>query len=280
MSFSIRRTSAPVGAIITGLDLDGLSRGEASDLYRAFLEYGVLVFKGMKVDDAGQIRLSNLFGEGELHPLEYLRLKDQPFLVDFASNGGQPVADDDPEADTIVNRLRWHTDSMYTETPLRGGLLRPIVLPPEGGDTGWIDTTAVYRALPYRIKVKIQGLQLVCSYAQTGGKAQPFPEVVHPLVFVHPEMDLPVLNITPSSAVRLLGLPPEEGAELLQYLIDFATRDELAYRHHWEPGDMVIWDNWRTMHRTYGHKKRYPRVVRRTSLKPDMRLGRYIDSEG
>jgi taurine dioxygenase len=278
MSFRISRTAAPVGAIVTGLDLDGLSRGEAAELYRAFLEYGVLVFKGMQVDDAGQIALSNLFGEAVIHPLEHLRVPGQPLLVDFKSKS-EAFAKDDPEGDVLIGQQTWHCDGMYTETPPRGGLLRAIVLPKEGGDTGWIDSLQVYRELPYRIKCKLQGLRVVQSYARTGHTAQVLPEIDHPILYAHPELDRPALAVSPSSAVRIVGLPEQEAAELLDYLIAFMTREERAYRHHWEPGDMVLWDNWRCLHRAYGHPKRYPRVVRRTSLKSELRLGRAIEAD-
>jgi len=275
MSFRIRPTDAPTGAIVTGLDVTDISRGEAADLYRAFLHYGLLIFRGLEVDDAGQLALSNVFGEAQLHPIEALRLPHEPMLVDFAVDNGV-FADDDPAGDEIVNRLRWHRDAMYTERPLRGGLLRPILLPKEGGDTGWIDSVQVYADLPYRLKTQIQGLQVVQSYAKTGRSTTSFPEVLHPLVYIHPELDKPVLSISPSAAVRIVGLPDEEGAALLDELGAFSTEEWRAYRHHWEPGDMALWDNWRTLHCTYGHAKRYPRTVRRTSLAATMRVGRAI----
>jgi taurine dioxygenase len=282
----IQQTSAPTGAVVTGLDLKNLSRAEECDLYRAFLQYGVLVFKGLNTDLAGHLALSNLFGEPDLHPIEALRLKEEPKLIMLAANGGKPVSADDPDADKMIGLIPWHTDLMYTDTPNRGGLLRAITIPEKGGNTGWIDTAGVYEALPYWVKRKVQGLQIIHSYERThrsqnmvGGSADLFREVLHPLVYVHPEIGLPVLNISPSTAEEIIGVAPQEATELLQYLIDFATREERAYVHAWEPGDIVLWDNWRTMHRAYGHLKRYPRVVHRSTLKSDMRLGRWIENK-
>jgi taurine dioxygenase len=31
-------------------------------------------------------------------------------------------------------------------------------------------------------------------------------------------------------------------------------------------GDLIVWDNWRTMHIATGHKRRYARVMHRTTL--------------
>jgi taurine dioxygenase len=201
----------------------------------------------------------------------------------LTANGGQAVAADDPEADEIIGTIPWHADKMYTPRPNRGALLRSVVRPKEGGNTGWIDTAYLYEALPYRIKCKIQGLHIVHSYdvayrAQsmvTGGLGM-FPETLHPLVVVHPESDRPALNLSPVSASRIIGPPDEEAAELLQYLIEFGTNEANAYVHEWEPGDLVAWDNLRAIHRAYGHKKRYPRVMHSMSLRPELTLGRYV----
>ena len=99
------------------------------------------------------------------------------------------------------------------------------------------------------------GLRIVHSYdtahrVQTmvkGGEGQ-FRPVLHPLIVVHPESDRPALNIAPATATSLEGLPGDEGAELLEWLLDFSTREEEAYVHQWEPGDVALWDNFGTTH--------------------------------
>lgn len=283
----IRRTSAPLGAIVTGLVPGELSRAEIGDLYRAWLDHGVLVFKGLDVDVGQHLALSELFGEADLHPIEAIRHPAEPLLIVLAANGGRPVADDDPDADRIIGQIPWHADQIYTDTPNRGALLRAVTIAAEGGDTGWIDTAGLYRDLPYPMKCRLQGLRIIHSYAKThqsqsmvGGGADLFPDVIHPLVFVHPESGLPVLNISPSTAKAIVGPPAGEADELLAWLIDFATREERAYVHVWEAGDLVLWDNWRTIHRAYGHRKRYPRMMERTTIRSTMTLGQRVDEAG
>jgi taurine dioxygenase len=276
MSFSIRRTSAPLGAVVTGLEPGGMSRGEAADLQRAFLEHGVLVFKGLDIDDAGQLELAKVFGEPQPTRLERFHLANQPLVMELSSKSEANAPDYDPDPEAIVGALRWHSDSSYTESPFRGTLLRAIVVPAVGGDTGWVDRTGVYRSLPYHLKCKLQGLRIIHSYAHTGRTTETLPDVSQPLVYAHPETDYPVLNISPSMARRIEGLPEDEGAELLAWLIERLTDESCIFRHHWEAGDVVVWDNWRTMHRAYGHPQKYPRVMRRTALKSDMRLGRWL----
>jgi taurine dioxygenase len=283
MALSIEPTSSPVGAFVTGLDLAALSGGDRERLYQAYLDQGVLVFRGQAFDPAGILGLSRIFGETGIHPIEALRHKDVPELIVLAANKGEPVAEDDPSAGERIGAIPWHTDLVYTETPNRGALLRAVTIPREEGQTGWIDTSRVYLRLPRDIKTRIQGLRIVHSYALThsrqsmvGGSPDLFPDVIHPLVYVHPETDLPVLNISASSAKRITGLPEEEGRELLDWLVAFACNEEEVYVHEWRPDDVVLWDNWRTMHRAYGHPKRYPRLMHRTTLCSELNIGEWL----
>ncbi len=287
MAIRFERTTAPVGVFVSGLDVRCMSKGDESELYRAFLEFGVLVFRGMNLDVAEHVRLAGLFGQlSDPHALPELQLPEEPRISLLAANGGKPVEPGDPDADRVVGAIPWHADQMYTPRPNRGALLRAVVMPEVGGNTGWIDTERLYRTLPYKVKCRIQGLGIVHSYdtahkaqSMVKGGAGQFPATVHPLIIVHPETDRPALNISPVTATRLVGLPEDEATELLDYLLEFSTREEEAYVHEWEPGDLVAWDNLRSIHRAYGHPKRYPRLVHSLALKPELTTGRFVGGE-
>lgn len=286
MSIAIVPASAPVGAIVTGVDVDRLSESDTARLREAFLTYGVLVFRRQFLDNRQQIILSNLFGDTVPHPVERVRHPEEPMLIVLAANDGREVADDDPAAEEIIGVLHWHADTMYTEVPTRGSLLNAIRLPAVGGNTAWLDRAEVYRSLPDDVKRRIHDLKILYSFEKTHrlqgviSKGESlFPDVIHPLVYNHPESGVPILNLSPTAAKAILGLPSPEAQELLDYLIDYTCREERAYIHHWEPGDAILWDNWRTLHKTYGHPKRYPRVMHRTTLKSDFRLGRWVTAD-
>ena len=283
MALQIKATAAPVGAYVTGLDVDNLSPVDKDELYAAWLKYGVLVFKGCVSSAEQHIRLTEVFGETELHPVEHLRLPGEPRIIELAANGGQPVAADDPTGDKLVGVIPWHSDLSEMEVPTRGALLRALVIPEKGGYTGWIDTIGLYKRLPIEVRTRLQGLRITHSYrtahlaqSMVKGSADLFPDSSLPLVSVHPENDEPVLNISPSSAKGITGLPEDEARALLTYLQEFSCREEHAYIHKWEPGDVVLWDNWRTLHSALGHLKRYPRKMQRTTLRSTMKLGQWL----
>ena len=54
------------------------------------------------------------------------------------------------------------------------------------------------------------------------------------------------------------------------------AREEDAYVHEWKLGDMVVWDNFRTMHSAYGHLKKYPRVMNSLQISSTMKLGHML----
>ena len=62
------------------------------------------------------------------------------------------------------------------------------------------------------------------------------------------------------------GVGEEESAALLKELHDWQTRDEFLYRHEWEPGMLVMWDNRSVLHRATGGYEGYDRLLHRTTI--------------
>jgi taurine dioxygenase len=66
----------------------------------------------------------------------------------------------------------------------------------------------------------------------------------------------------------------DESAELLGNLLVHTTSETYTYSHHWRVGDILIWDNWRTMHMATGYKAKYVRTMHRTTIAGDWEMGR------
>ena len=49
-------------------------------------------------------------------------------------------------------------------------------------------------------------------------------------------------------------------------LLPFATGSEFTYRHSWTEGDLVVWDNLRTIHTATPFDERYDREMWRTTM--------------
>jgi taurine dioxygenase len=67
---------------------------------------------------------------------------------------------------------------------------------------------------------------------------------------------------------------------LLEEVVAITTDPALAYFHDWQDGDMVLWDNWRTLHCAKGVPPDDTRVMERTTIAGDYALGRALGAGG
>jgi len=59
---------------------------------------------------------------------------------------------------------------------------------------------------------------------------------------------------------------PAESHDLLQRLMVHTTQDKYVYRHKWQMGDLVIWDNTGAMHRVLPYDRESGREFHRCTL--------------
>jgi alpha-ketoglutarate-dependent 2,4-dichlorophenoxyacetate dioxygenase len=66
-------------------------------------------------------------------------------------------------------------------------------------------------------------------------------------------------------ACEVEGMTVAEGRMLLLDLLEHATQREFVYTHHWEVGDVVMWDNTSTLHRGRWYDLSERRELRRAT---------------
>jgi len=302
MALHTRPITSELGVEVLGLDLDGeISSSVAADLYDLWLRYGVVLLRNADITPLKLIELAEVFGEIELHPFESLRVEGLKQLL-WLSNENQEVTPVFYKNGKPLNYiLTWHTDLMYQEVPSKGSLIRAITVPPEGGETGLINTANVYRALPAALKERIDGREMLFTF-RTDPSSGPFgdtelsgtvaedsakqkayfpdlPDTIHPLVLTHPETGEKTLNVSPYNAVRILGMPQDESGDLLRELVAFATQLEFQYFHRWRPDDVLIFDNQKTMHSVKGVPPHFSRVMQRATLRGTVKTGRFATGD-
>ena len=72
-----------------------------------------------------------------------------------------------------------------------------------------------------------------------------------------------------ATAERVVGMGDAESDAYLARMLEWATQPQFVYRHHWEVGDLVIWDNRGTMHRALPYAPTSDRIMHRTTLVGD-----------
>ena len=76
--------------------------------------------------------------------------------------------------------------------------------------------------------------------------------VLHPLVRTHPESGRKAIYLNPIRIEAIEGMQENEALGLLDQLLSHATQPRYEYRHRWQQGDMVMWDNRCLLHKANG----------------------------
>jgi alpha-ketoglutarate-dependent 2,4-dichlorophenoxyacetate dioxygenase len=267
----------------SGVDIgEPVSPDAAAVIEDAMDQYAVLVFRrGTPLTTEQQLRFTKSLGELEglytkIQAEEGVRL-DSPLLSDISNLApGDKILppEDRKRLFNLGNRL-WHSDSSYKKIPARYSALCAHVIPPSGGDTEFADMRAAWDMLDTTTKEKIKDLVTEHSrifskgtlgFQFTEKEFRDFAPVRQPLVRTHPGSGRHSLYLS-SHAGRIVGMPQVEALMLLRELTEHATQREFVYRHKWQLGDLVMWDNQATMHRARPYEDlKYPRDMRRTTL--------------
>ena len=268
------------GAEITDVMIGALTDHEFAEIYAAFLEYGFIVFPGQHLTDEENIAFGERFGALEFGVLP---LSNQRRRKD--GSWGEVMDMDSQWMRSNVGNERWHTDSTYKPISSKCAMLSAAVVPDEGGETELADMRAGYAALDDETKQRIEGMSAYHSnqYSQANdvGDFPPtnlegiFRSTYHgeaylrPIVKVHPETGLKNLFVG-RHAFGIPGLDRDESRNLLRDLVDFVVSDESrVYTHHWEPGDILMWDNRALLHRARPYDYTAPRSLLGTRVAGD-----------
>lgn len=246
----------------------------------AMAQYAIAVVRGARISDEEHIRFSRAFGPLELPPRmapggAKRRLRPELFDASNLDAEGRVIPYHSAGRKLAKGAERFHSDSSFNSLPTKWSLLRGHIVPPEGGDTHFIDTRAVYDALPQRERERIDGLTAIHDFWRgrertgltgvTDAMRATMPPVMHPLVRTMP-YGRKALYVG-GHAVGIVGWPEAEALALLDELYAFATQERFIYAHEWRQDDLVIWDNRCTLHRaTPFETDRFVRDMRRTTI--------------
>jgi len=271
-SFEVRPLSDIAGAEVVGLDLRRpLDDATRRAVYDAFVRHHVLAFRNQDLTKDEQVAFTQQFGALEGHVARNRGVGDHP-LVHIVHNLGP-----DGEPSGKVASQKWHTDKSFRELPSLATILHARIMPPQGGDTCFANMILAYEALSAAEKAELDGVGVIHSWElscqKAGRQASPeeiadAPPMTHPLVRTQPESNRKSLFMG-EHASHLDDRPLEAGRARLAELEAHATQERFIYRHHWQPGDVLMWDNRCLLHRADQNfdAAHYKRVLHRTCLR-------------
>ncbi|NKB60041.1 MAG: taurine dioxygenase [Alphaproteobacteria bacterium] len=265
-ALEIKPIAGALGAEIGGVDLaDPLDDVTFQQIHRALLDNGVIFFRDQRITPDQQLAFAKRWGDIHLHP-HIQGLDGTPEVFEIVKK----------EDDVHTLGGEWHTDQMFTATPVRATMLYAKQVPPQGGDTLFANAYLAYDTLSDGMKAMLAGLRTVNSYNMKKKRAAAMqvndaneapPDAEHPLIRTHNETGRKALYISYEGITkRLAGMTDAESAPLLGYRRQHATRPEFTCRFRWEEGSLAVWDNRCVQHLAINDYHGYRRVMHRVTV--------------
>ena len=276
-----------LGATIEGLDLSvSLSEKETEEILKNLGNHGVLRFPRQRLSGRQLRDFSARLGELEVNvasgPYQEPGVPEVMILSNIVEDG-KPIGLADAGQD-------WHTDMSYSSTIAFANVLYGIKIPRRDGkplgNTEFCSMHAAYEGLSSQLKKSLDGMTVLHDFnkfwemmrREKGSKRPPLteaqrktkPPVSHPIFLTHPITGRKVLYANPGYSVRINELPPAESDETLEFLFAHQTKPEFRFAARWQVGDVLMWDNMRTIHNAvadYGPDE--PRLIKRCQVMAD-----------
>lgn len=248
-------------------DVETLLSGSIAHDLRTLLEQrGVLLFRGLSMTDEQQLKFAKTLGSPRHeHGTDITKVS--------SDKTKSPIF-----AEYTEGTYFFHFDDTYMQYPALASVLRCRSVAPEGGQTEFANTYAIYDDLTQDDQELFDTLQAVHSQETIQRKAFPeptewqlslwgedaIPPTTHPLVWHH-QTDRKSLLLG-ETIKCIVGLPSAESDVMVKRLMDLSERPEYTYRHNWEVGDILIWDNSGTVHRVIPFDLNCGRELHRVKL--------------
>jgi taurine dioxygenase len=246
------------GVEVRGIDLRrAIPAATSAALNRAFVEHSVLVLRDQHLAPQQVLAVVGLFGTVFQQHNTRFALPDCP-QIHYLSN-----QDYFPDGRRYIPGEGWHTDHSNDTRPPKATALHAVTLPDKGGDTQFANMAEAYGALGKAVQERIDGLLAIHVYQSShstrklmglseANKERVPNAVLHPMVRTHPDSGRKALYINPIRIEGILGLDHKEALPLLADLLTHATAERFQYRHRWQSGDLVLWDNRCLLHKANG----------------------------
>jgi alpha-ketoglutarate-dependent taurine dioxygenase len=244
-----------------------------AECLRLLEDRGVVVFPRIGVSDAEQLAFTDRLGAR----VNFTRSVPGG---DAETPGVYRITLDpraNPEPEYVQGTFFWHMDGLLSDIPPpKATLLSARRVAPRGGQTEFASTLRAWEHLPEADKQELEGLRAVHSMraALRGVIDRPTPGDVerwsrspdreHPLVWKQRSGRRSL--IVGYTADHIASLPHPDGRALLARLLEWTAQPDFVYRHEWQEGDLVVWNNCGALHRVIPYRVDSGRTMHRTSV--------------
>jgi alpha-ketoglutarate-dependent taurine dioxygenase len=275
MTMAIKPLSPALGAEVTGIDLrKPLDQATVQAVRDAFDRHIVLCIRDQELSEEDQLRAAGYFGK------VHVRRKpvngrdpggqwDTPFMLvtNIVENGKAIGVFGDGE-------MWFHHDTSYYPEPHRATLLYSMKLPSWGGNTCFSNMYKAYENIPRALRDRLEGRKILQVHDYKRRERLDLDKIdlnsvrhyQQPIFITHPATGRKALYISRLMSSRIEGLSREESDAALEELFEISEDPAIIYEHAWQLGDLVIWDNWCSIHARKDFPRDEPRLMRRLTI--------------
>jgi taurine dioxygenase/pentalenolactone F synthase len=241
--------AAPFGAIIRGLQFSGETSPEiVAEVEQAIGQYQVLVFRGHQPPtDAQLAEFTGHFGKRNVKTTSQLDFTRQGFpeivLISNVMEDGKPIGA------VGSKKLFWHADLAWSHENIRFGFLDAVEIPKQGGNTLFASGYAALESLSPEQRTDVAGLEVYHlrsgqEYPQPGAAPATGEDLImkRPLIITNPWTGRKALFLSHLGGDSRLRAVDQSRADDVQALTEHLSSPRFVYEHHWQVGDLVMWD--------------------------------------
>jgi taurine dioxygenase len=274
-SVTFKPLSAALAAEAEGIDLRRpLNEAVAQAIREAFDRHIVLCFRGQDLSERDQLRVAGYFGKVHVRQQgNFVRDPggkfDTPFmLVTNIVENGEPIG-------VFGDGEMWfHHDTSYYPEPHRATLLYSMKLPSWGGNTCFSNMYKAYDNIPRPLRDKLEGRKVLQVHDYKRRERLDLEKIdlnavrhfEQPIFITHPATGRKALYVSRLMSASIIGLSKTESDAALDQLFEISEDPVIVYEHAWQLGDLVIWDNWASIHARKDFPRDEPRLMRRLTV--------------
>ena len=253
-----------LGARVDNIDLSQpLSQEQYKTIEGLLGKHGVLWFSKQTLTSAQLKAFSSTFGTLEVNVANMYQDPGIPEVMILSNKivDGKPLGLADAGQD-------WHTDMSYSKMVAFTNILYGLEIPHRDGEplgnTEFCNMHAAYADLPAELKHRLEDMTITHDFAKfwdamrakagssraplTPAQRQAKPPVSHPAILLHPITGRKVLYANPGYAMRINEMSEAESDDTLAFLFKHQLQAKYQYKHRWQVGDVLMWDNMGTLH--------------------------------
>jgi taurine dioxygenase len=261
MGFDTRQIHPDFGLEILDIDLAGeLSKRDFAEIVELYHRHSMLLFRHQSLDPAAQAALARRLGMPKIETRKQFNFREHPevsTIGNIVAPGGRPLAF------FVRGGFGWHTDGTAACHVNAATMLYALEVPRDGGDTLFLSSAAAYDNAPQELLDALAEVSYLTSfhahndplYASdpaafiplSASERDALPPVWHRVIQTHPVSGRNLFYLH-TSPIDFDGADLETGKRLLQQALQLASAPGRVYRHRWQPGELIIWDNHAMMH--------------------------------